>query len=114
MRHLPSRIRGIAIETATDVVMNAAIGNPAQAVQSHVQGVAVARAGVVAQQEIKVDGLRVFRLSAKSSVGPVVLRAEAIVSFLENGFIGFRAVGREVSYVSAKRFGNAIGRFDDV
>ena len=70
MRHQPFGIHRVAGEAAAELVVNAARRHAVAGVQHHADGLLVVEAPGVAQQQLRLAGLRKFRRAAE----PAVLR----------------------------------------
>ena len=69
MRHMPNSVGRITMESAADVVVDAAARHLAQRLQRHLQRVFLAGACVIAQKEIEHDRSRELWRGAEASAG---------------------------------------------
>ena len=97
VRHQPPLVGRVAREAASQVVVHAAAGHPAQRVLDHVPRVLLAGAGREAQQELQRHRLRKLRRATEATVLRVEARCHAAIRLVHRArakrLVGRRALG---------------------
>src|SRR5262249_4503615 len=93
VRDLPGRVGRVAMETAADVIVDAARRHLLERQGHHLEGPRLSRATVVAEQEVEVRGARELRPAPEAAVHGVEASGEPVERVAERGRVGQRLRG---------------------